>query len=212
MTANVAETGVAAQELTQFVERVERLEEEKKAISGDIREVYAGMKGCGFDVWAVREIVNIEAGPFRTQGNEGRSRTLHGGLEYDVGAVRELLLQSLGRYPNSLPPSRGKARRRDRKRAWGDPSTVFKPGRLFDGEEMYNYCWTARLGRLTRRAIQDRARERGSDHDVRQQGRQTRRAGLPTGGEFRRTSRGRTRPRIISPFLARARSPRRSDR
>jgi uncharacterized protein (UPF0335 family) len=59
MTANVAETGVAAQELTQFVERVERLEEEKKAISGDIREVYAEMKGCGFDVWAVREIVKI---------------------------------------------------------------------------------------------------------------------------------------------------------
>jgi uncharacterized protein (UPF0335 family) len=59
MTANVAETGVAAQELTQFVERVERLEEEKKAISGDIREVYAEMKGCGFDVRTVREIVRI---------------------------------------------------------------------------------------------------------------------------------------------------------
>jgi uncharacterized protein (UPF0335 family) len=59
MTATVAGTNVAAQELTQFVERVERLEEEKKAISGDIREVYAEMKGCGFDVRAVREIVKI---------------------------------------------------------------------------------------------------------------------------------------------------------
>lgn len=59
MTADVAGTGVAAQELTQFVERVERLEEEKKAISGDIREVYAEMRGCGFDVRAVREIVKI---------------------------------------------------------------------------------------------------------------------------------------------------------
>jgi uncharacterized protein (UPF0335 family) len=59
MTANVAETGVAAKELTQFVERVERLEEEKKAISGDIREVYAEMKGWGFDVRTVREIVKI---------------------------------------------------------------------------------------------------------------------------------------------------------
>ena len=59
MTADVAETGVAAQELTQFVERVERLEEEKKAISDDIREVYAEMKGRGFDVRAVREIVKI---------------------------------------------------------------------------------------------------------------------------------------------------------
>ena len=59
MTAVVAETRVAARELTQFVERVERLEEEKKAISGDIREVSAEMKGCGFDVRTVREIVKI---------------------------------------------------------------------------------------------------------------------------------------------------------
>ncbi len=59
MTADVAETGVAGLELTQFVERVERLEEEKKAISGDIREVYAEMKGNGFDARAVREIVKI---------------------------------------------------------------------------------------------------------------------------------------------------------
>ncbi len=64
MTANVAEAGlvergVAGQELTQFVERVERLEEEKKAISGDIREVYAEMKDSGFDSRAVREIVKI---------------------------------------------------------------------------------------------------------------------------------------------------------
>jgi uncharacterized protein (UPF0335 family) len=59
MKAEIAGTGVAAQELTQFVERVEQLEEEKRAISGDIREVYAEMKGCGFDVKAVREIVKI---------------------------------------------------------------------------------------------------------------------------------------------------------
>ena len=59
MTADLAETGVAAQELKQFVERVERLEEEKKAISGDIREVYAEMKGRGFDIKAVREIIKI---------------------------------------------------------------------------------------------------------------------------------------------------------
>ena len=57
MTADVAGTGVAAQELTQFIERVERLEDEKKAISDDIREVYAEMKGCGFAVRAVRELV-----------------------------------------------------------------------------------------------------------------------------------------------------------
>ncbi|HET6377982.1 MAG TPA: DUF2312 domain-containing protein [Methylocella sp.] len=59
MTADIAETGVPAQELKQFVERVERLEEEKKAIAGDIRDVYAEMKGRGFDVKAVREIIKI---------------------------------------------------------------------------------------------------------------------------------------------------------
>jgi uncharacterized protein (UPF0335 family) len=56
---DIAKTGVAAQELTQFVERVERLEEEKKALSDDIREVYAEMKGRGYDVRAVRQIVRI---------------------------------------------------------------------------------------------------------------------------------------------------------
>lgn len=55
---DIAKTGVAAQELTQFVERVERLEEEKEAISDDIRDVYAEMKGRGFDVRAVRQIVS----------------------------------------------------------------------------------------------------------------------------------------------------------
>jgi len=59
MTADIAETGVAAQELQQFVERIERLEEEKKAISDDIRDVYAEMKGRGFDVKAVRQIIKI---------------------------------------------------------------------------------------------------------------------------------------------------------
>ncbi|MEJ0091922.1 MAG: DUF2312 domain-containing protein [Methylocella sp.] len=59
MTADIAETGVAGAELAQFVERVERLEEEKKGISDDIRDVYAEMKGRGFDVKVVRQIVKI---------------------------------------------------------------------------------------------------------------------------------------------------------
>jgi uncharacterized protein (UPF0335 family) len=53
---DIAKTGVAAQELSQFVERVERLEEDKKAISDDIRDVYAEMKGRGFDVEAILEL------------------------------------------------------------------------------------------------------------------------------------------------------------
>ncbi|MCI0465831.1 MAG: DUF2312 domain-containing protein [Beijerinckiaceae bacterium] len=59
MTIHAAGIGVAGKELQQFVERVERLEEDKKAISGDIRDLYAEMKGRGFDVRAVREIIKI---------------------------------------------------------------------------------------------------------------------------------------------------------
>jgi uncharacterized protein (UPF0335 family) len=59
MTADIAETGVAGEELKQFVERIERLEEEKKALSDDIREVYGELKGRGFDSKAVRQIVKI---------------------------------------------------------------------------------------------------------------------------------------------------------
>jgi uncharacterized protein (UPF0335 family) len=59
MKADIAETGVAAQELKQFVERIEHLEEEKKALSEDIKEVYGEMKGRGFDVKVVRQIIRI---------------------------------------------------------------------------------------------------------------------------------------------------------
>jgi uncharacterized protein (UPF0335 family) len=59
MTKDIAGTGVAGAELTQFVERVERLEEEKKALSDDIRDVFAEMKGRGFDVKVVRQILKI---------------------------------------------------------------------------------------------------------------------------------------------------------
>jgi uncharacterized protein (UPF0335 family) len=57
--ADIAETGVAAAELKQFVERVEHLEEEKKAISDDIKDVFAEMKGRGFDTKVVRQILRI---------------------------------------------------------------------------------------------------------------------------------------------------------
>jgi uncharacterized protein (UPF0335 family) len=45
--------------LKAIVERVERLEEEKKAISDDIRDVYAESKASGFDVKALRAIVRL---------------------------------------------------------------------------------------------------------------------------------------------------------
>ena len=50
---------VAAGQLRAFIERIERLEEEKRTIADDIREVYAEIKGAGFDTRAVRTIVNL---------------------------------------------------------------------------------------------------------------------------------------------------------
>ena len=52
-------TRFAKDQLKAFIERVERLEEEKKALSDDIRDVYAEAKGNGFDVKALRTIVRL---------------------------------------------------------------------------------------------------------------------------------------------------------
>jgi uncharacterized protein (UPF0335 family) len=52
-------TKFAKDQLKSIIERIERLEEEKKAISDDIRDVYAESKGNGFDVKALRTIVRL---------------------------------------------------------------------------------------------------------------------------------------------------------
>ncbi len=49
----------AQRQLRQLVEQIERLEEEKKALAGDIREKYLEAKGIGFDVKAMRQIVRM---------------------------------------------------------------------------------------------------------------------------------------------------------
>ena len=55
----MAEGTVAADQLRLFIERIERLEEEKKTIADDVRDVYAEAKANGFDTKALREIVRI---------------------------------------------------------------------------------------------------------------------------------------------------------
>lgn len=50
---------VAAGQLRAFIERIERLEEEKKTIADDIKDVYAEAKGNGFDTKALRTIVRL---------------------------------------------------------------------------------------------------------------------------------------------------------
>ena len=51
--------GIAGDRLRSFVERIERLEEEKAAVAADIREVYKELKGIGFDVKVMRQIIKI---------------------------------------------------------------------------------------------------------------------------------------------------------
>ena len=52
-------TRFAKDQLKSIIERIERLEEEKKTISDDIRDVYAESKGNGYDVKALRTIVRL---------------------------------------------------------------------------------------------------------------------------------------------------------
>ena len=51
--------GIAAERLRSLVERVEHLEEEKQALSGDIREVFAEAKGAGFDTKIMRQVIKL---------------------------------------------------------------------------------------------------------------------------------------------------------
>ncbi len=55
--ANVV--GIAAEQLQQIVMRIERLEEEKKGIADDIKEVYAEAKSNGFDVKILRQVIRL---------------------------------------------------------------------------------------------------------------------------------------------------------
>lgn len=51
--------GVAGERLKSFIERIERLEEEKAALAEDIKEVYAEAKSSGFDIKTMRKLVRL---------------------------------------------------------------------------------------------------------------------------------------------------------
>lgn len=74
--------GVAQDQLRAFIERIERMEEEKAAIAADIKEIYAEAKGNGFDTKVIREIVRIR----RQDANER--------MEHE--AILELYMSALG--------------------------------------------------------------------------------------------------------------------
>jgi len=51
--------GIAGDRLKSFIERIERLEEEKKTLQADIKEVYAEAKGTGFDTKIMRQLIRL---------------------------------------------------------------------------------------------------------------------------------------------------------
>ncbi len=87
----MAEGTVAREQLRSIVERVEKLEEEKKAIADDIREVYGEAKANGFDTKVLRQVIRL------------RKQDLTERQEQD--AVRDLYLHALGMLPDSAVTS-----------------------------------------------------------------------------------------------------------
>ena len=84
MADEVTETSqtVAAGQLRAFIERIERLEEEKKTIADDIKEVYAEAKANGYDTKTLRQVVRI-----RKQDTAERQ---------EAEAILDLYLQAVG--------------------------------------------------------------------------------------------------------------------
>ena len=80
-----AKTRFAKDQLKSFVERIERLEEEKKSIADDIRDVYAEAKSNGFDVKALRAVI-------RLRKQEPQERNEH-------QAILDTYLNALGMLP-----------------------------------------------------------------------------------------------------------------
>lgn len=55
----VSSDSVAQDQIRAFIERIERMEEEKKAIADDLKEIYAEAKGNGFDTKVLRQLIRI---------------------------------------------------------------------------------------------------------------------------------------------------------
>ena len=85
MPEDISTTTVAADQLRTIVERIERLEEEKKEVAEQIKEVYAEAKANGFDAKTLRRIVSLRKKP-----NEERE---------EEEALLDLYLNALGMLP-----------------------------------------------------------------------------------------------------------------
>ena len=61
MMSVIPASGAGAGQLTQFSERIERLEEEKRALMADIKEAYAEAKATGFEPKIMRQVVRLRS-------------------------------------------------------------------------------------------------------------------------------------------------------
>ncbi|MEI2388048.1 DUF2312 domain-containing protein [Breoghania sp. JC706] len=80
-------TGIAGDQLKAFVERIERLEEEKKALTDDIKDVYSEAKAMGFDTKILREVIRLR----RKEPHERE----------EAEAVLDLYMHALGMLPDT---------------------------------------------------------------------------------------------------------------
>ncbi|MCB1482614.1 MAG: DUF2312 domain-containing protein [Rhodobiaceae bacterium] len=85
----MADTTIAREQLKSIIERIERLEEEKQAIAGDIRDVYAEAKANGYDAKTLRKVVRL-----RKQDSDQRE---------EEEAMLALYLHALGMAPEFEP-------------------------------------------------------------------------------------------------------------
>ncbi len=85
MNETISTTTVAAGQLKSIIERVERLEEEKKEVADQIKEVYAEAKANGFDTRTIRKVVGLRKKPTEEREEEE--------------ALLDLYLSALGMLP-----------------------------------------------------------------------------------------------------------------
>ena len=87
------DNGIAADQLRAFVERIERMDEELKAINDDKKEIYAEAKGNGYDTKIIKKIVAIR----RQDANE----------RMEQEAILGIYLEALGMVPATRAGARG---------------------------------------------------------------------------------------------------------
>jgi uncharacterized protein (UPF0335 family) len=85
--------GIAGERLKSFIERIERLEEEKRALAEDIKEVFSEAKGVGFDVKIMRQLIRLRR------------------MDQEEVDEQEALLETYKRALNMVPEPAGEKRR-----------------------------------------------------------------------------------------------------